>query len=61
MGMVICVAVDCKSDSKQGKAFLSFYKFPRNEILKQQLLIKIKRRNIQSIKHARMCHAYCFG
>ena len=50
--MVIYVAVDCKSNS--------FHKFPRDENLKQQRLIKIKRRNIQSIKHARMCHAYCF-
>ena len=27
--MVICVAADCKVDSRQGKA-ISFYKFPRN-------------------------------
>ena len=44
--MVICVAVDCKSDSRQGKA-ISFYKFTRNKILKQQWLLKIKRSNIQ--------------
>ena len=50
---VICVAVDCKSGS--------FYKFSRDENLKQQWLIKIKYRNIQSIQHARMCHAYYFG
>ena len=30
--MVIWVAVDCKNDSKQGKA-ISSYKFPRNENL----------------------------
>ena len=36
--MVICVTVDCKSDSRQGKA-VSFYKFPRNENLKQLWLI----------------------
>ena len=51
--MVICVAVDCKSGS--------FHKFSRDENLKQQWLIKIKCRNIQSIQHARMCHAYYFG
>ena len=48
IGMVICVTVDCKSDSRQGN-------------LKQQWLIKIKRRNIQSIQHMRMCHTYYFG
>ena len=31
------------------------------ENLKQQWPIKIKRRNIQSIQHAKMCHAYCLG
>ena len=41
--MVICAAVDCKSYSRQGKA-ISFYKFSRNENLKQQLK-KIKRSN----------------
>ena len=55
------VAVDCKSDSRQGKEDRSFYKVPRDEHLKQQWLIKIKRGNIQSIQHDRMCHAYCFG
>ena len=49
--MVICVAVDCKSDSNQGKA-ISFYKFLRNENLKQQWFININRNNIQSINHA---------
>ena len=33
--MVICTAVGCKSDSRQGKD-ISFYKFPKNENLKQQ-------------------------
>ena len=42
--MVICMAVDCKSDGSH-----------RN--LKQQWLIKIKRRNIQSIQLVKMCHA----
>ena len=55
--MAICVAVDCKSDSRQGKA-ISFYKFPRNENLKQQWLLKIKRSNIQSMQHARICHLH---
>ena len=27
--------------------------------MKQQWLIKLKRRNIHSIQHARICHAYC--
>ena len=49
--MVICVAVDCKSDSNQGKA-ISFYKLLRNENLKQQWFININRNNIQSINHA---------
>ena len=35
------------------------YEFPRDENLKQQWLIQIKCRNIQSIQHARMNHAYC--
>ena len=55
--MVICVAVDCKSDSRQGKA-ISFYKFPRNENLKQKCLLEIKRSNIQSMQHARICHLH---
>ena len=42
--MVICVAVDCKSDSTRER--LSFYKFLRDENLKRQWLIKIKRKNI---------------
>ena len=29
--------------------------------MKQQWFIKVKSRNIQSIQHARMCHAYCIG
>ena len=58
--MVICVAVDCKSDTRQRRAQI-FKKLPREENLKQQWLIKMKCRNIQSIQHARMCHAYCFG
>ena len=37
------------------------YRFPRVEKLKQQWFIKIKRRNIQSIQHVRMCHAYFLG
>ena len=48
--MVICMTVNCKRDSRQGEG-LSFYKFPMDENLKQQWLIKIKRRNIQSIQH----------
>ena len=42
------MAVDRKSDSNQGN-------------LKQQWLIKVKHRNIQSIQHVRMCQGYCFG
>ena len=38
-----------------------FHKFPKEENLKQQPLIKIKRRNIESIQHVKMCHTYCFG
>ena len=55
--MVICVAVGCNSDSRDGKG-LSFYKFPVDENLKKQWLIKIKRKNIQSMKHARICHLH---
>ena len=47
MEMVICLAVDCKSDTRQGKDYM--FGFPREENLKQQWLIKIKCRNIQSI------------
>ena len=48
---------DCKSDSRLGKA-ISFYKFPRNENLKQQWLLKIKRSNIQSMQHVRKSHLH---
>ena len=58
--MVICVAVDGKSESRR-REVLSCYKFPRDENLKQQWLIKIKRRNIQPIQYIKMCDAYCFG
>ena len=58
--MAIRTAVDCKSYSRHAKA-LSLDKFPMDKNLKQQWLIKIKRRNIQLIQHVRMCHAYCFG
>ena len=36
-----------------------FLKLPSKN-LKQQWLMKLKRRKIQSIYYARMCH-YCFG
>ena len=57
--MVISVAVDYKSDSRQVDLF--FYKLPRDINLKQHWFIKTKCRNIQSIQHVRMCHAYCLG
>ena len=41
--MVICMAVNSKSDSRREDLSL------RDEILSQQLLVKVKRRNIQSI------------
>ena len=47
-----------KTDSRQIKAY--FFKFRGDENLKQQWLIKRKRRDIQSIQHDRMCHAYRF-
>ena len=60
IGMVNCVVVEKVIVDKGMPNFL--YKFPRYENLKQQQwLIKIKRTNIQSIQHVRMCHAYCFG
>ena len=55
--MVICKTPDCKGDSTQGKA-ISFYKFPRNWNLKQQRLLKIKRRNIQTMQHTRIFHLH---
>ena len=58
--MVIYLAVGCKSDTRQGRR-TKCYEFPREENLKQQWLIKIKRRNIQSIQQPRMNHAYCVG
>ena len=57
--MDTCVAVDCKSDTRHGKA--KVYKFPRDENLEQQWLIIIKHGNIPLMQHARMCHTYCFG
>ena len=38
--MVICAAVDCKSHTRQWRGY--FYKFSREENLKQQWVIKIK-------------------
>ena len=55
--MVICMAVDCKSDSRQWKD-ISFYELPRNKNLKQQCLLKIKCCNIQLMQHARICHLH---
>ena len=52
--MGICLAVGCKSDTRQG---LNVYEFPREENLKQQWLIKIKCRNIQLIQQGGMNHA----
>ena len=43
--MAICVAVDCKSDGRQGKAQV-FINFQGTANLKQQWFKKIKRRNI---------------
>ena len=31
-----------------------------SQVMKQQWLIKIKRRNIQLLQHIRMCHVYCY-
>ena len=55
--IVICVAADCRDDSRQGKA-ISFYKFPRNWNLKQQWLLKIKCSNIQTMQHTRIFHLH---
>ena len=57
--MVNCAVVEKVIVDKRRPKFL--FKFPRDENRKQQWLIKIKRRNIQSIQHVRMCHAYCFS
>ena len=38
-----------------------FNKFLKDQNLKEQWLIKIKRRNIKLIQFVGMCHAYCFG
>ena len=40
--MVICAVVDCKSHTWQWKGY--FYKFSREENLKQQWVIKIKQK-----------------
>ena len=56
--MVICLAVGCKSDilDKGRTKCLWISKGGKSEA---QWLIKMKRRNIQSIQQARMNHAYC--
>ena len=54
--MVICLAVRCKSDTR--REGINVYEFSREENLKQQWLILIKCRIIQSIQQARMNHAY---
>ena len=56
--IVICVAVDRKSDSRQGK-YKVFINFQDKKNLKLQWLRKIKPKNIQFIQHARMYNAYC--
>ena len=40
--MVICAVVDCKSHTRQWRGY--FYKFSREENLKQQWVIKIKQK-----------------
>ena len=59
--MVICVTVDCKSNSRQGKGREFFINFQETTIWNSKWLTKIERRNIKLIQHAIMCHAYCFG
>ena len=52
--MVIYLDVGCKNDTRLIREGLNVYEFPREENLKQQWLIKIKCRNIQSIEQARI-------
>ena len=56
---VVGVAVDCKSDSRQGKAkvFIIFL----GQKSETAMAHKNKTRNIQPIQHVRICYAYCFG
>ena len=51
--MVICVAVDCKSD-KEAREGLCFYKFPSDKNLKQQWLIKIKQKYLVNTTYQNM-------
>ena len=44
-----------------GKGRPKFHKRRKRRKSEQQWLIKIKRRNIQSIQYVRICHAHCFG
>ena len=55
--MVVYVAVECQSDGRQGKAYV-FINF-QGKKLKKQWLIKIKRRNIQSMQHASTAPPLC--
>ena len=56
--MVICVAVDCENDSRQGGyKFLYISKGRRSE----SVMANKKLRDIQSIQQASTCHVYCFG
>ena len=56
--MVICVAVDCKSNTSNWKAKVSI-NFQGTKIGNSNGS-KTECRNIQSIEHVRICHAYCF-
>ena len=56
--MVTCVVVLTVKVILDLREGINFYKFPSEENLKQQWLIKVKLRNIQSIQHARMSYAY---
>ena len=55
--MVICLAVGCESDIRQGKN--ECLSVPKERISETTMPIKTRRRNIQSIQQARMNHAYC--
>ena len=50
--MVFCAAINCTNNSKTK---VSTFKFPRDQKLKREWLIKMKRESFTLTKHSRVC------
>lgn len=56
--MVSCSVFRCASDSKQGKGLFSFYRLPRDLLIKRKWLIKLKLPNISSKAKLQICQKH---